>query len=295
MNGYSLGVAAIGALLVLSSCGDDSTSSADSVQTLVAGETESESETESEAYAAASFSNPTTIDNVWMPLTPGTRLTYEGTTLDDGEYLDHTVITVVTDLTKVIDGVETLVIWDQDFSDGELVETELAFFVQDDDGNVWRMGEYPEEYEEGEIVEAPAWLVGLEDAVAGVAMMAEPQRGTRSYSQGWGPEVDFIDRGVVFRTDEATCVPVNCYVNVVIIDEFNVDEPGAFQQKYFASGVGNVRVGWRGADEDQEELELVEWVRLSDESLDEARAAAFALEESAYEQSDLYGETEAMK
>ena len=291
MNGYSLGVAAIGALLVLSGCGDDSTSSADSVQTLVGGD----AETESEAYAAASFSNPTTIDNVWMPLTPGTRLTYEGTTLDDGEYLDHTVITVVTDLTKVIDGVETLIIWDQDFSDGELVETELAFFVQDDDGNVWRMGEYPEEYEEGEIVEAPAWLVGLEDAVAGVAMMADPQRGTRSYSQGWGPEVDFIDRAVVFRTDEATCVPVNCYANVVIIDEFNVDEPGAFQQKYFASGVGNVRVGWRGTDEGQEELELVEWVRLSHESLDEARAAAFALEESAYEQSDLYGKTEAMK
>ena len=287
MKHYPISVAVVAALLVASGCGDDSTSTAEPHQTLVGDEAENESV----GYAAATFSDPTSIDNVWMPLTPGTRLVWEGTTLDDDEFLDHAVITIVTDLTKVIDGVETVVIWDQDFSDGELVETELAFFVQDDDGNVWRMGEYPEEYEDGEIVEAPAWLVGIEDAVAGVAMMADPQRGTRSYSQGWGPEVDFIDRAEVFRTSEATCVPVDCYVDVVIIDEFNVDEPGAYQQKYFAKGIGNVRVGWRGNDEGQEVLELVEWVTMSDESMAAARVAAFALEASAYANSDIYGET----
>lgn len=291
MKHYPISVAVVAALLVASGCGDDSTPTAEPHQTLVGDEAENESV----GYAAATFSDPTKIDNLWMPLTPGTRLVWEGTTLDDDEFLDHTVITIVTDLTKVIDGVETVVIWDQDFSDGELVETELAFFVQDDDGNVWRMGEYPEEYEDGEIVEAPAWLVGIEDAVAGIAMMADPQRGTRSYSQGWGPEVDFIDRAEVFRTSEATCVPVDCYVDVLIIDEFNVDEPGAYQQKYFAKGIGNVRVGWRGNDEGQEELELVEWVTMSDESMAAARAASYALEESAYENSDIYGETDPLR
>ena len=149
MKHYPISVAVVAALLVASGCGDDSSSTAEPHQILVGDEAEDESV----GYAAALFSDPTDIDNVWMPLTPGTRLVWEGTTLDDDEFLDHTVITIVTDLTKVIDGVETVVIWDQDFSDGELVETELAFFVQDDDGNVWRMGEYPEEYEDGEIVD----------------------------------------------------------------------------------------------------------------------------------------------
>ena len=81
----------------------------------------------------------------------------------------------------------------------------------------------------------------------------------------------------------------------MIIDEFNVDEPGAFQQKYFAKGVGNVRVGWRGTDEGQEELELIEWVTMSDESMDAARVAAYALEASAYENSDIYGETDPLQ
>ncbi|MEV7907643.1 hypothetical protein [Streptomyces anulatus] len=51
-----------------------------------------------------------------------------------------------------------LVAWDRDYSDGKLVETELAFFAQDDDGNVWHFGQYPEVHENGRLVEAPAWL-----------------------------------------------------------------------------------------------------------------------------------------
>jgi len=82
---------------------------------------------------------------------------------------------------------------------------------------------------------------------------------------------------------------------VLVIDEFNVDEPGAFQTKFFTRGVGNVRVGWSGTDEGQEELELVEWVTMSDESMAAARAAFFALEESAYENRDIYGETDPLR
>src|SRR3990170_3720292 len=71
-------------------------------------------------------------------------------------------------------------------SAGQLVETELAFFAQDDDGNVWNLGEYPEEYENGEFVGAPStWIAGLAGAEAGVHMLAEPRQGTGYYLQGW--------------------------------------------------------------------------------------------------------------
>lgn len=132
------------------------------------------------------FSNPTTIDNPWLPMTPGAHYVYEGTTVeDDGTVVPHRIEVTITDLKKVIAGVETVVSWDLDFTDDELVEAELAFYAQDDDGNVWRMGEYPEEYDAGAIVASPTWIHGLAEAHAGIMMQADPQTGTPSYAQGW--------------------------------------------------------------------------------------------------------------
>ena len=40
-----------------------------------------------------------------------------------------------------------------------LQEQELAFFAQDDQGNVWNFGEYPEEYDNGKFTGAPStWI-----------------------------------------------------------------------------------------------------------------------------------------
>jgi hypothetical protein len=117
------------------------------------------------------FDRSTQIDNPFMPMKPGMRFVYEGTTVeDDGSLLPHRVEIHVTDLTKVIGGIRTVVTWDLDYGDDQLVEAELAFFAQDNDGNVWRMGEYPEEYEDGELVAAPAWIHGFEEARAGFMM-----------------------------------------------------------------------------------------------------------------------------
>jgi hypothetical protein len=89
------------------------------------------------------FSAPTKIDNQWLPLIPGTALVPTGASKPgrrrpspSGDVLRH-------DLTKVINGVRTVVVWDRDVNDGQLVESELAFFAQDNDGRVWNLGEYP--------------------------------------------------------------------------------------------------------------------------------------------------------
>jgi hypothetical protein len=198
----------------------------------------------------------------------------------------------VTDLTKVIDGVRTVVAWDRDYSAGELVETELALFAQDDDGNVWHLGQYPEEYENGEFVDAPAWIAGFQNARPGISMKAKPELGAPSYSQGWGPAVNWTDRAQVYRTGEETCVPVDCYEDVLVMEEFSEEEPGAFQLKYYAPGVGNVRVGWKGDDPSRETLKLVKLVQLSAEALADVRAEALKLEKHAYTLSkDVYAHT----
>jgi hypothetical protein len=214
---------------------------------------------------------------------PGMRWAYEGITVEDGESIPHRIEFTVTDLTKEIAGVRTVVAWLVDYSDDELVEAELAFYAQDDDGNVWYLGEYPEEYEEGELVAAPTWIAGLLDAKPGIKMMADPQLGMPNYFQGWGPAVEWSDYSQVDQVGQETCVPVDCYQDVLVMAESSLDEVGIFQLKYYAPGVGEVRTGWRGADATQEELELVELVQLSPEDLTEARAKALELEKHAYE------------
>ena len=108
------------------------------------------------------------IDNPWLPLTPGTRWEWKGETREDGEVLRHRVVFVMTDMTKVIDGVQTLVGWDRDYSDGVLEEAEIAFAAQDDHCNIWQLGQYPEEYEEGEVTETPAWIAGWTQPSPGI-------------------------------------------------------------------------------------------------------------------------------
>jgi hypothetical protein len=251
------------------------------------------SEISASDFDSAAFAASTAIDNQWLPLKPGTQFVYEGHVSEQHARLRHRVVFTVTDLTKMIDGVRTVVIWDRDYTDGELVEGELAFFAQDDGGNVWLLGEYPEEYEDGSFVGAPdTWISGFAGAAAGIAMRSAPRQGTSSYLQGWAPEIEFADRARVFKTGQSTCVPLGCYENVLVIDEWNPDERGAHQFKYYATGLGNVRVGFGGREKQKETLVLADVVRLSPRSLGDARADALVLEERAYDASkDVYGHT----
>src|SRR5918994_851104 len=248
-------------------------------------------------FERSNFDNSTTVDNKWFPLKPGAHSVFEGSAFDDGERISRRVVTTVTDLTKEINGVNSMVVWERDYSEGELVEAELAFFAQDTYGNVWHMGEYPEEYEEGEFEKAPGWLAGFKGAKAGIAMRAEPRLKTPSYAQGYAPPpINWIDRGRVYKVGQKTCVPVKCYEDVLVIEEFERNKPGAYQLKYYAPGVGDVRVGWRGPEEEEKEgLDLVKDVRLSPEALAKSRANALKLEKHAYEIKEYYGKTQPAK
>ena len=245
-----------------------------------------------EDISKTQFDHSTTIDNPYFPLVAGTQFVYEGFTIEFGKEVYHSIIYTVTDLTKEIAGAQTVVAWVLDYTNGKLVEAEVAFYAQDNAGNVWYMGEYPEAYEDGKMVEAPAWIPGLKGAKAGITMKAEPKLNLPSYSQGWGPAVDWTDRGRVVRLGEHTCVPTGCYDNVLVTEEFSQSEPDAYQVKYYAPGVGNIKVEWRGQDASQEELQLTKLIHLSPAELAEVRAKTLAHEERAYKTSkEVYDQT----
>jgi hypothetical protein len=247
-----------------------------------------------EDYDPSRFGDSANVDNRWYPLRPGTRLDYRGSALEDGKQERHGVTVIVTDLTKVVDGVENVVVWERDYADGELTETELALFAQDRDGNIWHMGEYPEEWENGKFAKAPAWVHGVAGATAGITVPGRPEVGTPDFAQGYAPPpISWADRGRVHRTGQKTCVPEGCYSDVLVIEEFERSVPEAFQDKYYAPGVGVVRVGWRGKNDDSKEaLELVDFATLTPEEMDAARADARALEDRAYRiGKDVFGST----
>ena len=251
-------------------------------------------EKEFEDFDRNNFDRSTTIDNPWFPMKPGMRWVLKGFTNEGGKRVPHRLVIIVTDLTKMIDGVRSVVLWMEDYSAGQLMERELAFFAQDKEGNVWAMGEHPEEYEDGKFAKAPTWIHGIEGSRAGIAMPAAPRLGAPSFSQGWAPAVNFTDRGVVDQVGQKTCVPLRCFEDVLVMAEGSKAEGADAQQlKYYARGVGKVRVGWRGKGETlQEVLELTEFSQFGPDALAKARAAALKLEKNAYQVSkEVYGRT----
>lgn len=243
-------------------------------------------------FNAANFSDSTKIDNKWFPLVPGTQFVMEGHANRGGGVLPHQIVFTVTDLTKVINGVRTVVLWDVDTNHGVLAESELAFFAQDRNGNVWTLGEYPEEFTNGTFSGAPStWFSGIAHADAGVQVRAAPHVDSTEYLQGVGPEVNFLDCAKDVQTDQRTCVPTGCYQGVAVVDERGgLDPTSGIQRKYYAPGVGGIQIEAVG-DPEGETLMLAKLVTPNPATLDTARRGALNLEKHGYQVSAAYRQT----
>lgn len=249
-------------------------------------------------FDANNFSNSTKIDNKFLPLVPGTQFIMEGRSNRGDGVLPHRVVFTVTDLTKTIHGVKTVVLYDRDYNQNELAEAEITFFAQDNDGNVWNFGEYPEEYDSGVFMGAPStWLSGTAGAQAGIQMSGKPRLRSSSYLQGLAPQVEFLDCAQVLKKTKKTCVPVDCFRNVLVTDEWSpLDPESGHQRKYNAEGVGTIQVG-AVDDPEGETLVLVEVSQLATysgknggESMVDIRRAAQWMDRRAYQtRPDVWG------
>lgn len=84
----------------------------------------------------------TVIDNPYMPLIPGTRFVYDGTTEKGNE---HNEVYITSEM-KVILGVTCVVVNDTVMVDGAMEEQTLDWYAQDTQGNVWYFGEDSKDY-----------------------------------------------------------------------------------------------------------------------------------------------------
>jgi len=193
-----------------------------------------------------------TIDNPYLPLRPGARWVYEGETEDGLERIEVTVL----DERRLVIGIEAVVVRDTVTVDGEVVEDTWDWFAQDRDGNVWYLGEDTAEYENGEIVShAGAWEAGVDGAVPGIVMLAEPAVGD-AYRQEYYPG-EAEDLAEVARIGVAEEVAYGSFDDLLVTTEWNPLEPDVVEEKYYAEGIGVVlEVMVRGGDE---RIELVEF------------------------------------
>jgi hypothetical protein len=241
---------------------------------------------------AHAFTHPLAGGSTFFPLVPGMRFSYEGTVADADGTHRHQLVFVVTDLVKKVDGMDARVILDRDYSDGVLTEGELAFFAEDDAGNVWTRGEYPEEYEDGTFVGAPStWITGQRGARAGILVPGAPAVGSPRFVQGRAPAVGFYDVGQVVAKGLRVCVPTGCYSDVVQVKESAPNAPDdGIQLKYYAPHVGGVRIAAQGGDS-REVMVLKSLRRLGAKDLQAARNEALRLDRHAYQVNKDYRST----
>jgi hypothetical protein len=227
-----------------------------------------------EKFDAALFATRAPVDNPWNPLAPGSQATKEGAVNKGSRHLPHHRVFTVTDVTKEVAGVQTVLVLDQDFDGGELAEQAIDYLAQDSHGNVWYLGSYTEAYEGGQFVNAnDAWLTGIDGAKAGVLMMADPQPGMPKYRQATIPGQG-IDTAEVVDTGQQVCVPFRCYTDVLVVRE------GGSENRYIAPGAGEVKLEPISGNP-QETEELVNLTQLTAQGLAELSTEAMRLDEHA--------------
>jgi hypothetical protein len=177
----------------------------------------------------------TGIDNPYLPFTIGSRWVYKGETDGQRERIE----VVVTPRTRVVMGIGATVVRDRVFVEGELVEDTFDWYAQDRDGNVWYLGERTQEYEGGKVVSsAGSWEAGVDGALPGIVMAAEPTVGHAYRQEYYAGEAE--DMGDVIAVGGSATVAAGTFDDVVTTRDWTPLEPDVIEEKTYAPGVGVV-------------------------------------------------------
>ena len=232
------------------------------------------------------FVNPLGGQNRWYPLVPGTQTLRDGSINRGSRKLTHKLRVTVTDVTKVVNGVTTVAVLDQDIDAGQVGEASLDYLAQDKFGNVWYMGSYTEIYEGGQFVNAvDAWLTPKRGSRPGVWMMADPQEGMK-YVEAHNSRETI--RAEVTKVDDRKCVPFKCFKALQVLED-------GTEYKYFGPGVGHIATEPNYSGGEQEKEVLTNIVKLTPKGLAEMSAEALRLDKHARKESKIFAKSDAAK
>ncbi len=200
-------------------------------------------------FSTTRFTTSATVTNPWFPLVPGTSTLFRIENPASGDI--ETIVVEVLTATRIVNGIACAVVRDRVYEDDRLLEDTHDWYAEDQDGNVWYMGEEVDNYEYDEngnvvaITHDGAWEAGRD--VAGRGVLAQP---------GWlmpaAPRVGqkFLQeyyRGIAEDTAEVVALdaPVTLVDGTTVaclqIRDASQLDPTSQEFKFFAPGIGKVR------------------------------------------------------
>lgn len=177
------------------------------------------------------------IDNRYWPMQPGNKWVYEET--DTAGTRQRVVVEVTNETKTIANGVEARVILDTVTEGGVPVEVTEDWYAQDAAGNIWYLGEYVTNYENGAVVDHEgSFEAGVDGAEAGIAMPAQPVPGLSYRQEYYAGEAE--DKAAVITVgEEQVQVPYGFFAKGVLMTRDLVPtEPKVQELKFYAPGVG---------------------------------------------------------
>ena len=207
--------------------------------------TMAQAEPQTPVFDAGQFANPK--PNPYMDLTIGHRNVMTGSGEIDGKQGNVISADIVTGPGPVLLGVQTVQVLDQTVFNGLLTEQTFDYYANDDQGNLWYFGEdvtnytYDAKGHRTGSDSTSAWLAGEGGAMPGIAMPGAPVLGL-TQMQEVAPDQGAMDYFEVVDPDTSLTGPSGTYEHVLKTYETSLSEPDGREFKYFAPGVGLLRV-----------------------------------------------------
>ena len=176
---------------------------------------------------------------------------YEGESDGDAQRIEVEVLAERRDIM----GVSAVVVRDTAYVNGEIVEDTYDWYAQDSDGNVWYLGEATQAFENGEVSEAGSWEYGVDGALPGIVMLADPTVGDAYRQEYYAGEAE--DMGEVIEVGATVTIGRGEYTDVVVTQDWTPLDPDVIENKSYAPGIGVIHeTEVAGGDET---VELVEF------------------------------------
>ena len=176
------------------------------------------------------------VDNPYYPMIPGTVYTYQTET---EESMETTTVTI-TNQTKEVMGISTTVFHDVvSNADGQVIEDTYDWYAQDVNGNIWYFGEDVTNYdlENGTSNHDGSWQAGVDGAVPGIIMLANPVVGDVYREEYWAGEA--TDMAAVSDLDASASTPVGEFTGMLETANYNPLD-NELEYKQYEPGLGFV-------------------------------------------------------
>jgi hypothetical protein len=186
-----------------------------------------------EEFEIAKCKMAPTGKNPYFILEPGFQLVLEG----GGTKLEITV----QPETKMVAGVNTRVVEEREWKNGNLYEVSKNYFALcEQTKDVFYFGEDVDFYKDGKVTKHDgSWLAGTAGNKAGLIMPGTPKVGMKYY-QEIAPGVA-MDRAEIVSLTETCKTPAGTFTGCLKVQETSAIELLAKEYKYHAPGIGLVR------------------------------------------------------